>query len=61
MRAQKGHKGCSSAGTDACVGSTVRARIRHVIDRGEGTQSARHLGNKEQRENVRGTVVKGKD
>ena len=38
-----GHKGCTSAGTDARVGGTVRARVRHVIDRGRGTQSARHL------------------
>ena len=39
------------------VDGTVRARVRHVIDRGEGTQSARHY--KEQREGVRGTVVEG--
>ena len=39
----KGHKGCTSAGTDACVDGTVRARVRHVIDRGGGAQSARHL------------------
>ena len=38
-----GHRGCTSAGTDARVGSIVRARVRHVIDRGEGVQSARHL------------------
>ena len=38
-----GHKGCTSAGTDARVGSTVEARERHVIDRGRGAQSARHL------------------
>ena len=43
MRAQRGHKGCTSAGTDARVGSTVRVRVRHVIDRGGGAQSARHL------------------
>ena len=43
MRAQRGHKGCTSAGTDACVGGTVRVRVRHVIDRGGGAQSARHL------------------
>ena len=29
-----GHKGCTSAGTDARIGSTVKARVRHVIDRG---------------------------
>ena len=44
MRAQRGHKGCTSAGTDARVGSTVEARVRHVIDRGGGgAQSTRHL------------------
>ena len=54
MRAQRGHRGCTkgaqrvhkggtSAGVDARVGSTVKARVKHVIDRGEGTQSARHL------------------
>ena len=41
--AQRVHKGCTSAGTDAHVGSTVKARVRHVIDRGEGAQSTRHL------------------
>jgi hypothetical protein len=30
------HRGCTSAGTDARVCSTVRARVRHVIDRGGG-------------------------
>ena len=34
MRAQRGHKGCTSAGTDACIDGTVKARVRHVIDRG---------------------------
>ena len=43
MWAQRGHKGCTSAGTDARVGSTVRVRVRHVIDKGGGAQSARHL------------------
>ena len=43
MRAQGGHRGCTSAGTDARVSSTVGARMRHVIDRGEGAQFARHL------------------
>ena len=38
-----GHKGCTSASTDARVGGTVRVRIGHVIDRGGGVQSARHL------------------
>ena len=37
------HKGGASAGTDACVGSTTQARVRRVIDRGEGAQSAMHL------------------
>ena len=37
------HKGCTSAGTDARVDGTERAMIRHVIDRGGGAQSARHL------------------
>ena len=38
---QKGHRGCTSAGTDARVDGTVRARVRHVIDRGwrRGTTS----------------------
>ena len=43
MRAQRGYKGCTSAGTDACVGGTVKGRVGHVIDRGGGAQSARHL------------------
>ena len=56
-------------GTDARVGSTVGARVRHVIDRGEGAQSARHLVlalvsegkstqgyHKERREGVHSTV-----
>ena len=45
MRAQRGHRGCASAGTDAHLGSNVGARVRHVIDRGEGegAQSVRHL------------------
>jgi hypothetical protein len=34
MWAQAGHKGCISTGTDACIGGTVKARARHVIDRG---------------------------
>ena len=38
-----GHKGCTSAGTNAHVDSTVKARVGHVIDRGRGAQSARHL------------------
>ena len=37
------HKGGTSIGVDARVGSTVKARVKHVIDRGEGAQSARHL------------------
>ena len=36
MWAQKGHKGCTSAGTDAHVEGTVRVRVGHVIDRGGG-------------------------
>jgi hypothetical protein len=47
IRAQGGHRGCTkggtSAGTDAHVGSTARARVRRVIDRGESAQSTRHL------------------
>ena len=31
------------AGTDAHIGSTVKARVRHEIDRGGSAQSARHL------------------
>ena len=30
------HRRCTSVGTDARIYSTVRARIRHVIDRKEG-------------------------
>ena len=47
MRAQRGHRGCTSAGTDACIGSMVGAWVRHVIDRGEGAQSARQQGAEE--------------
>ena len=36
MRAQRGPKGCTSAGTDVRVGSTVKARVRHVIDKEKG-------------------------
>ena len=43
MWAQRVHKGCASAGTDACVNGTVEVRMRHVIDRGVGLQSTRHL------------------
>ena len=43
MRAQRVHKGCASAGTDARVKGTVGVRVRHAIDRGGGAQSARHL------------------
>jgi hypothetical protein len=32
---------CTSAGTDAHVCSTVKVRVKHVIDRGGGAQSAR--------------------
>ena len=43
MWAQRGHRGCTSAGTDACVDGTVRVRIGHVVDRGGGgAQSTRH-------------------
>ena len=35
------HKGCTSVGTDARICSTVRARVKHVIDRGGGAQSTR--------------------
>ena len=54
------------------VDGTVRTRVRHVIDRGGGAQSARHLDPvlvsevsptkdciKERRQSVRGTVEKG--
>ena len=37
------HKGGASAGTDARVSSTVQVRVKHVIDRRESAQSARHL------------------
>ena len=39
MRAQRGHRGRTKGAhqmvTDARVDSTVRVRVRHVIDRGE--------------------------
>ena len=65
MRAQKGHKGCTSAGTDARVGSTVRMRVRHVIDRGRSAQWCQEVsptqdGNKGRREEVCGTVDREK-
>ena len=42
MWAQRGHGGCTSAGTDTQIGGTVRARVRHVRDRGGGgAQSTR--------------------
>ena len=34
MWAQRGHKGCTSAGTDARIDGTVKARVGRVIDRG---------------------------
>ena len=37
------HKGCTSAGTDAHIDSTVKVRVERVIDRGGGAQFARHL------------------
>ena len=46
-----GHKGCTSAGTDARIGSTVKARVRHVIDRGRG-----HMVRKARVEGVCSTV-----
>ena len=33
MWTQRGHKGCTSTGTDAHVDDTVKVRVRHVIDR----------------------------
>ena len=43
MWAQRVHKGCASAGIDTRVKGTVEVRVRHVIDRGGGAQSASHL------------------
>ena len=43
MQAQRVHKGCASVDTDAHVSSTVGVRMRHVVDRRKGPQSARHL------------------
>ena len=43
MWAQRGHSRCASTGTDACVNGTVEVRMRHVIERGVGPQSTRHL------------------
>jgi hypothetical protein len=41
MWAQRGHSRCASTGTDACVGGTVEARVKRVIDSrgGEGEHS----------------------
>ena len=39
-----GHKGGTSAGTDARVGGTVRTRVRHVIDREEEAHSPQGKG-----------------
>ena len=60
--AQRVHKGCTSAGTDAHVGSTVKARVRHVIDRGKGAHgpqgilSLSRCQKVRQRESIRSTV-----
>ena len=43
MWAQRVHKGCTSAGTGTHVDGTVKARVRHVVDRGGGAQSTSHL------------------
>ena len=37
------HKGYASAGTDARTSGIVEVRKRHVIDRGVGVESTRHL------------------
>ena len=42
MQAQRGHKGCTSASTDAHVDGTVRARVRLVIDREGGGGHSSH-------------------
>ena len=34
MWTQRGHRGCTSTGTEARANGTVRVRVRHVIDRG---------------------------
>ena len=67
MQVQRGHQGCTSAGTDARVGGTVKARVRHVIDKGGGAQSARHLvlalvseGKSKRKGSIRSTVRRGK-
>ena len=43
MRVRRGHRGCTKGAhqtiTDARVGSMVRVRVRHVIDRGASAQS----------------------
>ena len=36
MWAQRGHKGCTSAGTDMYISNMIRARVRHGIDGGAG-------------------------
>ena len=46
MWTRRGHKECTSTGTDARIDGMVKVRVRHIIDRGgggEGAQSARHL------------------
>ena len=43
MGTQRGHSGCASTGTDTRVIGTVTVKVKHVIDRGRGAQSTRHL------------------
>ena len=58
--ASEGHKRCSSVGTDARLGGTVRVRVRCVIDRrGEGHSLQGII--EERKENVHSTVNRGEE
>ena len=46
MRTRRGHRGCTSASTDARVDGAVRVRVRHVIDRGGGGGTVRKASSK---------------
>jgi hypothetical protein len=56
MQAQRVHRGCASAGTDACVNGTVVVKVKHVIDRGRG----RCAVHKENSHNTKGRKGKSK-
>ena len=53
------HKGCTSVGTDARISSTVKARVKHVIDRGRRriAHKVRGEGIEEKNNSSRRTVI----